>query len=177
MELKEAITKALKSDKHTRTDPFLLHARVCDLIGNDYDAKKAAEELYRLNAKYQISKAVLTAAPRRRKKKAKRYFLKPVAPPPAHTRVFYTDTSPTLHLSKQCPCLKGWHVRRTLYRNAQERKCRQLYFPPIRLGRGTLRLLSYTSPPPLCRRCGGLKPIRASILERLCAFLERVFDL
>ena len=56
MELKEALQKSLKADKHTHSNPFLLHSRVCDLVGSDYEAKKAAEELYRLDAKYEIQK-------------------------------------------------------------------------------------------------------------------------
>ena len=58
MNFKQALNKSLKADKHTHTDPFLLHSHVSDLVGNDYEAKKAAEEFYRLDAKYEISKAI-----------------------------------------------------------------------------------------------------------------------
>ena len=40
MEFKEALQKSLKLDKRTLTDSFLLHSRVCDLVGNDYEAKR-----------------------------------------------------------------------------------------------------------------------------------------
>ena len=63
MEFQEALQKSLKADKHTHTDPFLLHSRVCDLVGNDYEAKKAAEEFYRFDAKYEISKTILATTP------------------------------------------------------------------------------------------------------------------
>ena len=48
MEFNEALQKSLKADKHTHADPFLLHSHVSDIVGNDYEAKKAAEEFYRL---------------------------------------------------------------------------------------------------------------------------------
>jgi hypothetical protein len=63
MELKEALHKSLKADKRTHSDPFLLHSRVCDFVGNDYEAKKAAEEFYRLDAKYEISKTICSSIP------------------------------------------------------------------------------------------------------------------
>ena len=75
MEFNEALQKSLKADKHTHSDPFLLHSRVCDLVGNDYEAKKAAEEFYRLDAKYEISKTILGSAPVRYKKRKKHYLL------------------------------------------------------------------------------------------------------
>ena len=79
MEFKEALQKSLKADKHTHADPFLLHSRVCDLVGNDYEAKKAAEEFYRLDAKYEISKTILGSAPMRYKKRKKHYYkIKPL---------------------------------------------------------------------------------------------------
>ena len=74
MELKEALQKSLKADKHTHSDPFLLHSRIRDLVGNDYEAKKAAEEFYRLDTKYEISKAILASAPVRHKKRKKHYY-------------------------------------------------------------------------------------------------------
>ena len=51
MELKEALRQSPKADAHTKKDPFLLHSRVSDLIGNDLEAKKAAEGFYRLKSK------------------------------------------------------------------------------------------------------------------------------
>ena len=70
MEFQEALQKSLKADKHTHTDPFLLHSRVCDLVGNDYEAKKAAEEFYRFDAKYEISKTILATTPQQKRRKA-----------------------------------------------------------------------------------------------------------
>ena len=69
MEFNEALQKSLKADKHTHADPFHLLSHVCDLVGNDFEAKKAAEEFYRLDAKYEISKTILGSAPVRYKKR------------------------------------------------------------------------------------------------------------
>ena len=55
MDFKEALEKSMKQDNRTHADPFLLYSRVSDLVGNGYEAKKAAEEFYRLDAKYEIS--------------------------------------------------------------------------------------------------------------------------
>ena len=69
MELKESLQKSLKADKRAHADPFLLHSRVCDPVGNNYGAKKEAEEFYRLDAKYEISKTILGSSPVRYKKR------------------------------------------------------------------------------------------------------------
>lgn len=55
MELKEALQKSLKADKHTHSDPFLLHSRVCDLVGSDYEAKRQQKNSTALmrNMKFQ----------------------------------------------------------------------------------------------------------------------------
>ena len=107
MDFKQALSHSLKIDKRTLTDPFLLHSRVSDLVGNDYEAKKAAEEFYRLDAKYEISKTILGAAPVRYKKRKKHYYkLKPIPIPPDNAYVFFTEDSQTIHLSGECPCLK-----------------------------------------------------------------------
>ena len=73
MDFKEAMQHSLKIDKHTHADPFLLHSRVSDLVGNDYEAKKAAEEFYRLDAKYEISKAILATVPQPKRRKRKKH--------------------------------------------------------------------------------------------------------
>ena len=74
MELRQAIAHALRVNAHTRTDPFLLHSHVSDLVGNDYEVKKAAEQFYRLDVKYEISKAILASAPVRYKERKRHYY-------------------------------------------------------------------------------------------------------
>ena len=63
MKFKDALQKSLKADKHTHANPFLLYSRVSDHVGNDYETKKAAEEFYRFDAKYEISKTILATTP------------------------------------------------------------------------------------------------------------------
>ena len=63
MEFKEALSEAVKQDTHTHTDPFLLYSHVSDLVGNDYEAKKAAEEFFRLDTRYGITKSLLSSLP------------------------------------------------------------------------------------------------------------------
>ena len=154
MEFNEALQKSLKADKHTHADPFLLHSHVSDLVGNDYEAKKAAEEFYRLDAKYEISKTILASVPqpKRRKRKKHTYKLKPIAPPPDNAYVFYINDSPTIHISGECPCLKDKAVFRTTYNNASR----------------------YT--PQICRRCGSFTPTYPrTFIEKIRAFLYDTF--
>ena len=129
MEFNEALQKSLKADKHTHSDPFLLHSRVCDLVGNDYEAKKAAEEFYRLDAKYEISKTILGSAPVRYKKRKKHYYkVKPMPIPPDNAYVFYTNDLPTLHLSGECPCLKDkTKIYRATYDHARTMDFKRTY--------------------------------------------------
>ena len=181
MELKEAITKALKSDKHTRTDPFLLHARVCDLIGNDYDAKKAAEELYRLNAKYQISKAILASSPVRYKKRKKRYYkVKPMPTPPDNAYVYFNEDSSTLHLSGECPCLKdASQIYRTTYDHARILDFKRKHLPnsswfyKMRYS-GSITRLSKKHKVHICRRCGDFTSRKANGI--IYKFAKWIFD-
>ena len=117
MEFKEALQKSLKNDKHTHTDSFLLHSHVSDLVGNDYESKKAAEQFYRLDAKYEISKTILKSAPIRYKKRKKHYYkVKPMPIPPDNAYVYFGEDTSTLHLSRECPCLKGTlQIYKTIY--------------------------------------------------------------
>ena len=156
MELKEALQKSLKADKHTHADPFLLHSRISDLVGNDYEAKKAAEEFYRLDAKYEISKAILATVPKpkRRRRKKHTYKLKPILPPPDNAYVFYTNDSPIIHLSGECPCLKDKAVFRTTYDYASR------------------------YPRQICRRCGHFTPTYPrTFIEKIRAFLYDTFGI
>ena len=121
MEFNEALQKSLKADKHTHADPFLLYSRISDLVDNDYEAKKAAEEFYRLDTKYEISKTLLASAPVRYKKRKKHYYnVKPMPIPPDNAYVYFDDSSPTLHISGECPCFKETErVYRATYDHAR----------------------------------------------------------
>lgn len=179
MEFNEALQKSLKSDKHTHGDPFLLHSHVSDLVGNDYEAKKAAEEFYRLDAKYEISKAILAAIPqpKRRTRKKHIYKLKPIAPPPDNAYVFFTNDSPTIHISGECPCLKNRTVFRTTYDYARYRdylKHRNIHSLKSRWAYRLAR--SHT--PKICHRCGSFTPTYPrTFVEKLRAFLYDTFEI
>ena len=164
MELKEALQKSLKTDKHTRTNPFLLYSRVSDLVGNDYEAKKAAEQFYRLDAKYEISKAILASAPVRYKKQKKHYYkIKPMPIPPDNAYVYSDDSSPTLHISGECPCLKDApRVYRATYDHARTVDFQRTYlgecswfYKTRRFGR--IARMSKYHKPQICRVCGNFK--------------------
>lgn len=176
MDFKEAMQHSLKIDKLTHTDPFLLHSRVCDLVGNDYEAKKAAEEFYRLDAKYEISKTILASVPVRYKKRKKHYYkIKPMPIPPDNAYVFYTNGSPTLHLSAECPCLKDKTIYRTTYDHA-----RYIDFLRTRatLGHRYSYRLSKSHKPKLCRRCGSFTPTFArSLADKIRLFLWSTFGI
>ena len=179
MEFNEALQKSLKADKHTHADPFLLHSRVSDLVGNDYEAKKAAEEFYRLDAKYEISKTILGAAPVRYKKQKKHYYkIKPMPIPPDNAYVFFTEDSQTIHLSGECPCLKDdARVYRTTYDHARTLDFKKAYlserswlYKTRHLG--SIARLSKFHKPHLCRRCSNFTPKKATnIFYRLAAWL------
>ena len=174
MELKEALQKSLKADKHTHSDPFLLHSRVCDLVGSDYEAKKAAEEFYRLDAKYEISKTILGSAPMRYKKRKKHYYkLKPMPTPPDNAYDFFSLDSRTLHLSGECPCLNNKTVYRSFYDFAR-------YSDYTKITKHQYRRyeLSKAHRPPMCRRCGHFKPTFArSFVDKIKAFLYNTFGI
>ena len=179
MDFHEALQKSLKADKHTHTDPFLLHSHISDLVGNDYEAKKAAEEFYRLDAKYEISKAILATVPqpKRRKRKKHTYKILPITPPPDNAYVFFTNESPTIHISGECPCLKNRTVFRTTYDYARYRdylKHRNVHFLKSRWSHALAR--SHT--PKICRRCGQFTPTYPrTFIEKLRAFLYDTFGI
>jgi hypothetical protein len=179
MNFKQALNKSLKADKHTHSDPFLLHSRVSDLVGNDYEAKKAAEEFYRLDAKYEISKAILASVPVRYKKRKKHYYkIKPMPPPPDNAYVYFTDNSPTLHISGECPCLKDAsrvyrstydHARTVDFKKAYLSKCSWFY--KMR-HLGSIARLSGHHKLHICRRCGSFMPKKTTnIFYKLAAWL------
>lgn len=165
MEFNEALQKSLKADKHTHADPFLLHSHVSDLVGNDYEAKKAAEQFYRLDAKYEISKTILGSAPVRYKKRKKHYYKpKPIPILPDNAYVYFDENASVLHLSSECPCLKDApQIYRKTYDRARtldfERKhlLNRSWFYKMRYRRSISRL-SKKHKMHICRRCGCFKP-------------------
>lgn len=181
MEFKEALQKSLKADKHTHADPFLLHSRVCDLVGNDYEAKKAAEEFYRLDAKYEISKTILGATPVRYKKRKKHYYkLKPMPIPPDNAYVYFDNSSPALHISGECPYLKDApKVYRATYDHARTVDFKKAYFSKHtwfyktrQFGR--IARMSKYHKPQICRVCGNFKTKTATGI--FYKFAKWIFD-
>ena len=189
MDFKQALNKSLKIDKRTKTDPFLLHSRVSDLVGNDYEAKKAAEEFYHLDAKYEISETILGVAPVRYKKRKKHFYkIKPMPIPPDNAYVYFNEDSSTLHLSGECPCPKGdSQIYRTTYHHAKmlDFKRKNLrnssWFYKMRYS-GSITRLSKNHKVHICRRCGDFTPRQANgifyklarwILEHLHIDLRR----
>lgn len=173
MKFKEALKLAQKQDNHTHADLFLLYSRVCDLVGNDYEAKKAAEEFYHLDAKYEISKAILDTVPqpKRRKRKKHTYKIKPIAPPPDNAYVFYTSDAPTFHVSGECPCLQSKTVFRATYDFARRVDYLEHLSKPLPEPR-LARHLAKTHTPQICRRCGHFSPsYPKTLIERLQALL------
>ena len=175
MELKEALQKSLKADKHTHKDPFLLHSRVSDLVGNDYESKKAAEEFYRLDAKYEISKTIIASIPVRYRKRKKRYYkINPLPTPSDNAYVYFSKDTSTLHLSGECPCLKDlYKIYKTTYDHArtvdfkkQYLSNRSWFYKARHIG--SIARLSKLHKPRICRRCGDFRAKKTdSLLYRL----------
>ena len=185
MDFKQALSHSLKINKRTLTDPFLLHSRVSDLVGNDYEAKKAAEEFYRLDAKYEISETILGAAPVRYKKRKKHFYkIKPMPIPPDNAYVYFNEDSSTLHLSGECPCLKGdSQIYRTTYDHAKmlDFKRKNLrnssWFYKMRYS-GSITRLSKNHKVHICRRCGDFIPMKANgIFYRLAKWILERFHI
>jgi hypothetical protein len=184
MDFKQALSHSLKIDKRTLTDPFLLHSRVSDLVGNDYEAKKAAEEFYRLDAKYEISKTILGSAPVRYKKRQKHYYkVKPMPIPQENAYVYFGKDTSILHLSEACPCLKSaLQIHRTTYDHARTLDFKRKYlsecswFYKMR-HRGSIARLSRLHKPHICRRCGDFRVKQAKgIFYKLSKWIfERMY--
>ena len=179
MEFNEALQRSLKADKHAHADPFLLHSHVSDLVGNDYEAKKAAEEFYRLDAKYEILKMILATVPHPKQRKSKKhtYKPKPITPPPNRAYVFYTKDSPTIHISGECPCLKNRTVFRTTYDYARSRDyLKHRHSLPLKPHWSYSLAKSHT--PQICRRCGQFTPTYPrTFIEKLRTFLYDTFGI
>ena len=62
MNFKQAVFEALDKNPLTETDPFLLYAILCDIVGNDYRAKKAAKVFVDINRQIRLA-AYIKSAP------------------------------------------------------------------------------------------------------------------
>ncbi len=178
MEFRDALQKSLKSDIYAHTDPFFLYSQVSDLVGNDYEAKKAAKEFYRIDAKYGISKAIIASAPKVKRKKRRKlvYRIKRLPDPPDMAYVFYTDKSSVFHISGECPCLNNKGVYRTTYEYARYSDYLRLRedAPNHRLSHRRVRAYK----PKICHRCGNFNPTFArGILDKIRLFLYYTFGI
>ena len=158
MEFKDALQLALKENKAAANDPFLLHSQVSDLIGNNGEQKKAAESFFYLDSKYQISSSLVSAFPKRQKKRKKHYYkLKPIDVPSDDAYVYFNYETPTIHLSKNCPVLKNdFYVLRNTYKWARFNK----YLDEV-----NIKTTYYANSdevrsfrPHFCTRCGDFTP-------------------
>ena len=179
MDFKEALQKSLKAQPNSHDEPFLLYSCVSDLVGNDYEAKKAAEEFYRLDAKYEISKTILGSAPVRYKKRKKHYYkVKPMPIPPDNAYVYFGENNSTLHLSGECPCLKNAsQIHRTTYDYAKMLDFKRKHLPnrswfyKMRYS-GSISRLSKSHKVHICRRCGDFTPKQAKgVFYRLARWI------
>lgn len=179
MDFRTILANALKNCGEHADDPFLLYCALCDLVGNDYEAKKAAEEFYRLDAKYEISKTILGSAPVRYKKRKKHYYkLKPMPIPPDNTYVYFDEDTSTLHLSGECPCLKdASQIYRTTYDHAKILDYKKNHFSnyslfyKFRYSRSIAKL-SQNSQMHICHRCGNFTSKQATgIFYRLVIWI------
>ena len=76
MIFKDALSEAVKNDHRTHTDPFLLYSHISDIVGDDYEAKKAAEDYYILDRKYGITESLLSSFVSQKAEKKRLSFLK-----------------------------------------------------------------------------------------------------
>ena len=97
--------------------------------------------------------------------------------PHDNTYVFFSDDSPTLHISGECPYLKDKIVFRTIYDYARYRdylKHRNIHSLKSRWAYRLER--SHT--PQICRRCGQFTPTYPrTLIEKLQAFLYDTFEI
>ena len=172
MEFKDALQKTLQSNKRACSDSFFLYSCLSDFLGDNDEAKRAAEEFYRLDAKHEISRTILASAPKAKRRRRKKlvYKVKQGTAIPGKANVFFEGRSTLLHLSAECPCLNGTVIYRTNYYFAR-------YRDYIRNQQGTLNVdWSYKAinahKPKICRRCGNFSPTYPrGFRERFRSFL------
>lgn len=182
MDFKEALQNALQQDRHTHSDPFLLHSYMSDMVGGDYKAKAATEQFFCLNTEYGITQTILCSAPKpepkpkkkrvyhvkpRPKPKKRVYRVKPLPKPEKRiyhikampipyrkARVFYEPSTDTVHLLKECPKLNYTKdVQRVSYKKAQRLSAHSAH-PEISWFSSRLKRLAKEHTPKICRRCG-----------------------
>ena len=162
MDFNEALKKVLNKDKESRENPFLLFSKVSDLIGNDYDAKRAAEEFYRVDAKYNIAKNIIAAKPLKYKRRKKLYYRrKPMELPPKDAYVYFSYDTPVLHIARECPELNNFcKIKRVSFDRASAADFKQKYFPKSTNGKKAKKAKKAKKgdKPCICPRCGGFTP-------------------
>ena len=155
MDFQKALLYSLKCDRHTGRNPFLLYSRISDIVGNDYEAKKVAEEFYHLDEKYKIAETIQGAVPVRYKERKKlRYKIKPMPQPADNAFVFYDTNTATVHLWEKCPNIHAESVRRVSYSKAKRLDVCHKY-PGISWWTFSHKQLAQKISPNICRRCGG----------------------
>ena len=158
MDFKEALESSMKQDNRTHADPFLLYSRVSDLVGNDYEAKKAAEQFYRLDARYEITKTILQVAlPKQQKKKKHVYHIKPMPIPFEKVQIFFDTKTGVVHRLNTCPCIHDpAAIRHVTYAKAKQLDVSRTH-PKISWWSPKLTHMATTHHPKICRRCGNFK--------------------
>lgn len=174
MDFKEALDRAVKINGEASNDPFLLYSIICDLIGNDYQAKKAAEEFYRRGEVGNMSGAETSSAPAPSSPKAakplpqsqkkKKHPKKPQQTViPDDAIVFFADSSRTFHLSIECSGLKrASHAYYTCHDHAKvidlksKRSWLPWYYNMFDAKGANERLKKHKIP--ICKICGGDEP-------------------
>ena len=155
MDFEQAMEHVLKTDHRARTDPFLLYAKISDLVGNDYEAKKAAEEFYRLKAEKRSTtdQSISTASSGKRKKR-KHQSLKAIPQPPNGAIVYYGEDTTVIHLRRDCVDLQNAPlIHRATCANARRWDAWRLS-PNLFWWSPRLTLLAKNHPLNICRRCG-----------------------
>ena len=157
MDFEQAMEHVLKTDHRTRTDPFLLYAKISDLIGNDYEAKKAAEEFYRLEiTKRMTTDRSINSPSTSKRRKRKREPLDSIPQPPNGAIVYYGEDTTVIHLNRDCIDLQNAPlIHRTTCANARRWDAWRLS-PNLFWWSPRLTLLTRNHTLNICRRCGGV---------------------
>ena len=172
MDFKEALQKSLKAQPNALADSFLLYSCVSDLVGNDYEAKKAAEQFYRLDETYQISKSIRETIPMPKKRKKRIYRIKPIAPPAEDAYVFYDTNTETVHSLEQCPRITDLRARHVIYAKAKQLDYSGKH-TDIPWWSPALKHAAQSHNPKICRQCGDFRPIHVpGFKERFRSFLH-----